>query len=253
MKICRKCEVEKHLNSFGYRKAAKDNLKSWCKKCESKSMKERREANPERTKEIGDRSRIKNRLKRNLSTEKWRKNNVTHIKEYNKEYKQRSDVKEAGRVRAEKIRRCLGIPKKTKMPREEELRKANISAKKYYKSNKEKINIYKAKWMRKKMNTDIGFKLKHRLRTRIYNAVKGTVKSESTINLIGCSIEHLMAHLESGFTEGMSFDNYGRWHVDHVIPCAKFDLTKGKEQKKCFNYKNLQPLWAFDNMSKGAR
>jgi len=48
----------------------------------------------------------------------------------------------------------------------------------------------------------------------------------------------------------MSFSNYGKWHIDHIIPCARFDLRKPNEQKKCFNYKNLQPLWAFDNLSK---
>ena len=53
----------------------------------------------------------------------------------------------------------------------------------------------------------------------------------------------------------MSWDNHGfgddKWHIDHIIPCSNFDLTKKEEQKKCFNYKNLQPLWQKDNLSKG--
>jgi hypothetical protein len=62
----------------------------------------------------------------------------------------------------------------------------------------------------------------------------------------------LIKHLESHFTEGMNWDNYGvyGWHMDHIIPCAAFDLTKPEDQSKCFHYTNLQPLWAKDNLSK---
>ena len=76
-------------------------------------------------------------------------------------------------------------------------------------------------------------------------------KSDSTSKLLGCSIDRACDHLESQFTEGMSWDNYGEWHIDHIIPCSFFDLTKPSHQKLCFNWKNLQPLWAEDNMSKG--
>jgi hypothetical protein len=79
------------------------------------------------------------------------------------------------------------------------------------------------------------------------------MKSLSTINLIGCSIEHLRRHLAFQFQPGMSWSNYGKWHIDHIRPCAKFDLSKESEQKKCFHYTNLQPLWAKDNLIKGDR
>jgi hypothetical protein len=55
------------------------------------------------------------------------------------------------------------------------------------------------------------------------------------------------------FTEGMSWDNYGEWHIDHILPCSSFDLADIEQQKICFNYKNLQPLWAEDNLRKGAK
>lgn len=71
------------------------------------------------------------------------------------------------------------------------------------------------------------------------------------MELVGCSIDKLKQHLESKFTEGMSWDNYGDWHVDHIKPCASFDLSDPEQQRLCFNYKNLQPLWAADNLSKG--
>jgi len=92
------------------------------------------------------------------------------------------------------------------------------------------------------------FRLKNCLRSRLTAAVAG--KSASTMELVGCSIDKLKQHLESKFTEGMSWDNYGDWHVDHIKPCASFDLSDPEQQRLCFNYKNLQPLWAADNLSK---
>ena len=62
-----------------------------------------------------------------------------------------------------------------------------------------------------------------------------------------------MYHIQNKFTEGMLWDNYGLWHIDHIRPCSKFDLSKPKEQRKCFHYSNLQPLWAIDNIRKGSR
>ena len=95
------------------------------------------------------------------------------------------------------------------------------------------------------------------LRTRIRVALKrsGAVKSAKTTELIGCSIPELRAHLESQFQPGMSWENWGAsgWHVDHKKPCAKFDLTKPEEQRECFHWYNLQPLWAVDNLRKGAQ
>jgi hypothetical protein len=78
-------------------------------------------------------------------------------------------------------------------------------------------------------------------------------KSESTIELTGCTIDELRVHLSSLFLPGMTWDNYGKygWHIDHVKPCAAFDLTDPEQQKECFNYTNLQPLWAVDNLKKG--
>ena len=73
------------------------------------------------------------------------------------------------------------------------------------------------------------------------------------MELVGCTINELKKHLESKFKKGMSWNNYGKWHVDHVVPVDFFDLTKIKEQKKCFHYLNLQPLLARDNLRKKNR
>ncbi len=111
--------------------------------------------------------------------------------------------------------------------------------------SKEKINEDRRKRMK-----DISFRIACRLRGRVYMALKGNIKRGKTIELLGCDIPTLKQHLASKFTEGMSFENYGAWHIDHIIPCASFDLTKEEEQKKCLHYTNLQPLWAVDNIRK---
>ena len=69
--------------------------------------------------------------------------------------------------------------------------------------------------------------------------------------LIGCEVDYLMYYIQSKFTKGMNWNNYGKWHIDHIKPCCSFDLSKASEQRKCFHYTNLQPLWAKDNLSKG--
>ena len=88
-------------------------------------------------------------------------------------------------------------------------------------------------------------KIKLRLYHRIYTALLsiGKSKSDKTINLLGCDISYFMKYISHRFTNGMTFDNYGEWHIDHIVPCAKFDLTKQSEIIKCFHFTNLQPIW----------
>ena len=146
-----------------------------------------------------------------------------------------------------------------------EAHKEELRAKKrkYHEENKEKEKEYREKtkeqrkeyireYMRDKANNNISFKVVKNLRVRLNAVIKNGNKSKSTLDLIGCSVEDLMKHLESKFQEGMSWDNYGRkgWHIDHIRPCASFDLLNEEEQKICFNYSNLQPLWAIDNLRK---
>ena len=107
-----------------------------------------------------------------------------------------------------------------------------------------------------KLLNDDYFKIKHRLRSRIRDALKrkNSVKSKTTIELLGCSKQEFINYFESKFTEGMTWDKVGKEiHIDHIKPCAKFDLTKKEEQEKCFHYTNLQPLGACDNLIKGSK
>ena len=116
---------------------------------------------------------------------------------------------------------------------------------------REYFRKYYKNWINKKLKTDPHFKLKQALSHRIWGALKGQVKSKRTMELLGCTIDELWIHMESKFTEGMTKENYGKWHVDHIMPCASFDLTDPEQQAKCFHYTNLQPLWALDNIKKG--
>jgi hypothetical protein len=118
------------------------------------------------------------------------------------------------------------------------------------KNNRNKINICRKYYDVNRRKKDINFKLICYLRSRLSNVLRKNKKSKSTMKLIGCSVEQLKQHLEQKFTKGMSFSNYGKWHIDHIKSCARFDLSKPEEQKRCFHYTNLQPLWAVDNLRK---
>lgn len=120
----------------------------------------------------------------------------------------------------------------------------------YFSINAEKIYKQRAKREKQRRNTDIGFRIESNLRKRLYRAITINKKYQSTSEYLGCSIEELKTHLEKQFKKGMTWDNYGKWHIDHIIPCASFDLTKEEEQRKCFHYSNLQPLWAIENIKK---
>jgi hypothetical protein len=92
--------------------------------------------------------------------------------------------------------------------------------------------------------------LKKNIQSRIRSALKSGKKSDSTLNILGCSIEKYKIHLESLFVDGMSWSSYGAWHVDHRLPCASFNLANPVHLKACFHYKNCRPLWAKENLSK---
>jgi hypothetical protein len=123
----------------------------------------------------------------------------------------------------------------------------------YYKDKKKKMARVMA-YQKIKNKTDINWILRKRLRGRLQKALKGIIKSKRTMELLGVPhLDFLKAWLQSQFKEGMTWENRHLWHIDHIIPCSSFDLTKPEEQAKCFHYTNLQPLWASENLSKGNR
>ena len=131
-------------------------------------------------------------------------------------------------------------------------------------NNQNKVKKQKRSWLEKnrvfinekernKRKINHAYKIKKNLRRRVNQVITRNNKSDSTMKLIGCSIYELLQHLEKQFTDGMNWQNYGKWHIDHIIPCSSFDLTDVEQQKRCFNYTNLQPLWAIDNIRKSDR
>ena len=87
-----------------------------------------------------------------------------------------------------------------------------------------------------------------RKRVRDILKLKGELKKDATFELIGCSPKELVQHLQTQFTNGMSWENYGEWHIDHIIPLSSAKTID--DIKRLCHYTNLQPLWAKDNLKK---
>ena len=211
--------------------------------------KEYYQKNKERMKEVYAEYYQKNKeLKKETSAE-YRKNNKEAIAEYKKEYYQKNK---------ERMKEVSA-----------EYRKNNKEAiarytRKWEEENKEAIAEYKKEYRKNKWRTNLDFKFQMILRNALYKNLKRYLIKETnpefsytkaSSSLLGCTVEELKTYIENQFEDGMTWENwaYDGWHLDHIIPCSSFDLTKKKEQKKCFHYTNLQPLWAKDNMSKGSK
>lgn len=134
--------------------------------------------------------------------------------------------------------------------------KTRNKALRYYYANKESKIAYQGEYEKRKLAINPEFKIEKNLRRRISGLLnKRGWKSARTLELLGCSVGRLMEYLKAHFKPGMTFNNYGRkgWHIDHIKPCKAFDLCDSEQQKACFNWLNLQPLWATENLKKGAK
>jgi hypothetical protein len=226
MKTCTKCKIEKDLSEFTKDKNSKDKLSYWCKNCFNHNNKNYRKNNKDKLSELNKNYRelhqedfkcykknwyLKNRIRLNIKSSKYYQNNKKHLLKLNQLW-----------------------------------RKEN-----HYSSMKNHNQYLKVR-----RKDDSLFRLLCNLRSRLTTAIKKSIKSASTKELLGCSIDYVRKHLESQFTDDMSWDNYGRkkktrcWEIDHIKPCASFDMSKESEQRQCFHYTNLQPLWAVDNWKK---
>lgn len=115
--------------------------------------------------------------------------------------------------------------------------------------NPDKTRLMYTRRAMKAYHTNVQYKLRMLLRSRVRGAVKYG-RSGSPVGDLGCTISELKAHLEARFEVGMSWDNHGAWHIDHIVPLKKFDLTSREQFLQACNYTNLQPLWAEDNLKK---
>ena len=211
----------------------------------------------------------KNRERRSETVKKYYENNKEKVTEYHKNYyiNNKEKLKERHRIYFKNNKEK--IIEQQKKYREDNKEKVTEYHKNYHINNREKIKNKVRIWYEKnkerslemnrryiynRYHADPNFKLTINLRNRFYKELREhlSTKKESSLVLVGCSIKKLKQYLESKFEEGMTWDNWSKygWHIDHIIPCSSFDLTKEEEQKKCFHYTNLQPLWAKDNMEK---
>lgn len=205
-----------------------------CSKC--KEEKEICEFNKDKTRKDGFENKCKeckkkyyedNKDKISIVGKLYRKNNFESIKQRHKEYHQNNPnyYKEWGKKNPDKI--------------------------------KDKIS----KWLKKnptyftdKYKNDLFYKLKSNMRSRLNTFIRlnNLPKKYETFDMIGCSPEFLKEYLEQKFTEGMSWELMGQHiHIDHIIPLSSAN-TEEEVYKLC-HYTNLQPLWAFDNLSKGSK
>jgi hypothetical protein len=170
-----------------------------------------------------------------ISVKKYTLKNIDKIKEYQKTYNASN---------SDKIK---NYHKKYRF-------KNLVKIKNYYRNNKEKILEQKKQYEKHKRNTDAQYNLIRKLRIRLNKALKtqSVKKCYKTIDLLGITIDELKKYLESQFKDGMTWDNYGYkdWHIDHIRPCSSFDLSDLEQQKQCFHYTNLQPLWWWENLKK---
>lgn len=132
---------------------------------------------------------------------------------------------------------------------DEEKKRIAEQNRRYRERNKSHLNAKR----RERLSKSPTRKVTSLLRCRVWRAIrsKSALKCGSTEKLVGLSFPRLMRWLESQFQHGMSWANYGQWHIDHIIPCAAFDLSQESQQLVAFNYRNLRPLWGKENIVKG--
>jgi len=227
MKICFKCGKEKLLDSFQFRKDT-GKYRNSCKECQKFYFSDRYVKNSSEEKKKRKSHYLNNKDAYKKRSKEWKKNNKDKVKESNK----KSYWNNVGAERE----RC------------------RIKSREYRKNNPEKVKESRKKYKENK-EYSIYDRLSDNLRSRFRIALRGNYKTGSAIRDLGCSIEEFKEYLEKKFDSKMSWENYGKygWHIDHIIPLASFDLTDHEQVKKACHYTNLQPLWAKDNLSKGAK
>lgn len=217
MKICKKCGELKSIDDF-YKHFSK------CKECVIRRVKKRYDS-VEGKKKIKkyEYKRVRNPLrkeKHKIYQAKYRKKNIEEIREKHKLYKEKC--------------KKLGIGEFSILGKK---RSAELISQRYYRRYKK----------------DILYTLAINLRSRINIAIKSNQKVGSAVEDLGCSIKELKIYLENKFLAGMTWNNWGSWHIDHIKPLSKFNLSDRKQYLEAINFINLQPLWAIDNLKKGAK
>jgi len=216
LKTCISSKQEKAFIDFSNNSRRPDGKHSYCKDCSNQKNKEWREKNPEKNKD---------------TIKKWRKDNADKIREYKRTRKPTEKEKEGRKLWEEK-----------------NAEKLKQYQKEYKSKNKDRLS--KMEYLRKKNSPTYRAICNIRSRTSTLCSNIGAIKNSSITKSIGLSIDDFKLYIESKFVDGMSWDNYGEWHIDHIIPLHTAKTID--DVMKLNNYKNLQPLWWFDNLKKGS-
>jgi|688.fasta_scaffold10547_13 hypothetical protein len=220
MKKCGKCQNIKDYTEFNKRTKSSDGLANMCRVCNSAYLKE-----------YGK----KNRTTLTLTVKKWREDNKEHYSEWTKNY-----LDETKNIRKEQKQVYYNNNKL----------KFQELCSKYYQENKELFREYARKQRKLKYKIDPIYTTKCMVRRRLGMFLKSNPKNSKTIEMIGCSWNDLVKHIELQFSESMSWENWTTdgWHLDHIIPLSSAKTEE--EIIKLSHYTNLQPLWAQENYKK---
>jgi hypothetical protein len=195
---------------------------------------------------------INKKLTKLIGFDKWRKSEKG--KETLKKYLNKDEVKE--KIKKYFSRPDVKILRNEKRRAYDQTEKGQQVRKKKYLNQKSKPDFRKKrnKYYTDRVKSDPVFKMRMRLSSYVLKSLKkqNAVKSKKFHTLLGCTVSELKTFLEKKFKPGMSWKNHGLngWHIDHIKPVTKFNLIDPEEQKKCFHYTNLQPLWATENIKK---
>ena len=143
-----------------------------------------------------------------------------------------------------------------------EQRAASVEkARRWQLENRDRYLEWVRKYRQRRIACDPIFKVKIAMRRRFYMALRNQVydgwniRSGEAVRLLGCTMAEFIKHIESLWTDGMTWGNWTRdgWHIDHIVPLSAFDLADAEQIKAACHYTNLRPLWATDNLQKGAK
>jgi len=244
-KLCKKCGEEKRVELFSKCKSKSDGLQLHCKECKNKHYEENREKIRARHKKYREENRDEIRARH----KKYREENREKIRVRHKKHREenREKIRAQNKKHYEENRK--EILSRQKKHYEENREKLIARQKKYREENRKEIRARK----KKRTREDPMYRLSRAIRSRTRKAFKskGWTKDSKTFEVLGCSQELFIKHLENQFTKGMTFENFGEWHIDHIIPLSSAKTPE--ELNRLAHYTNLQPLWAEENLSKGAK
>lgn len=237
MKVCTKCNIQKKYTEYSFKKSCKDGYASICKNC---------------VKEYSKIHYYNNKEKRNIQIKEYVLKNKEKINKYQRLWKNKNKEKINEKRKNNRLNNLYNINEKEKLYRLKNKEKINKKSREYSKNNREKINKRNREYESKRMKEDLLFKFKKRVKDNVSKSFKrGTnqyQKNAKTEAVLGCTILEFKVYIKSKFKKGMTFENIGKWHLDHIVPLA---TSKTKEEIISLNhYTNFQPLWADENLSK---